>query len=97
MNFECEYEEDLINLLEKEKDLCSECLNNDALEICENCDKLICRNDACSELFPGEKKEYFAVCMSCKKDIERRFKVLIDLEKLELQKKKIEIYNSNDE
>ena len=59
MNVEYEYEDsDLIKLLDKEKDLCLECSNNDALETCENCDKLICRNEVCSELFPGEKKEY---------------------------------------
>ena len=45
--------------------------------------------------FQERKRNIFDVCMSCKRDIEKRFKVLIDLEKLKLLKRKIEIYNSN--
>ena len=77
-----------------ERDECNECNEVKTILQCNKCGNSICTSRKCSLLFPHYFNSIFAVCNSCRLDIEGKLKISIDVEKLKLLKKKIKLYKN---
>lgn len=73
----------------RERDKCYECNQDKMILQCDKCGNSICTSSKCSVLFPHYFNTIFAVCNSCRLDIECKLKISVDVEKLRLLKKKI--------
>ena len=72
-----------------EVDHCEECDEKTKIICCDKCANAVCCNHSCSILFPHHNGGVYAVCNSCKTQIETKLRVLVDLDKLKLLKRKI--------
>jgi hypothetical protein len=79
---------DYINRL-TEEDYCNECDEKKKIVCCDKCGNAVCTSNRCTVMFPHYKGGVFAVCTSCKTQIEGKLKIFIDLDKLKLLKRKI--------
>lgn len=79
---------DFINRL-TEEDVCNECDQKRKIICCDKCGNAICTSNRCAVMFPHYVGGIFAVCTSCKTQIEGKLKILVDFDKLKLLKKKI--------
>jgi hypothetical protein len=79
---------DYINRL-TEEDCCNECNEKKKIVCCDKCGNAVCTNNRCTVMFPHYKGGVYAVCTSCKTQIEGKLKIFIDLDKLKLLKRKI--------
>ena len=81
------------SLLVHEKNKCVECKYDNAIEKCEKCGEFICREIKCCELFPHYDSSNFAICRTCTDVINKKFKLVINLNELKLLKEKIKNKN----
>ena len=79
---------DFINRL-TEEDVCNECDQKRKIICCDKCGNAVCTSNRCTIMFPHYVGGIFAVCTSCKTQIEGKLKILVDFDKLKLLKKKI--------
>jgi len=79
---------DFINRL-TEEDVCNECDQKRKIICCDKCGNAVCTSNQCTVMFPHYVGGIFAVCTSCKTQIEGKLKILVDFDKLKLLKKKI--------
>ena len=79
---------DFINRL-TEEDVCNECDQKRKIICCDKCGNAVCTSNRCTVMFPHYMGGVFAVCTSCKIQIEGKLKILVDFDKLKLLKKKI--------
>jgi len=79
---------DFVNTL-TEVDHCDECDEKKKIICCDKCANSVCCSYSCSILFPHHNGGVYAVCRSCKTQIEGKLKIFIDLDKLKLLKRKI--------
>lgn len=70
-------------------DFCNECNSNALIECCNRCGEGVCANDNCSTIFPHYQNSVFAICRTCYIEIDQRFTLQIDVDKLRTLKKKI--------
>ena len=68
-------------------DCCYECDEKRKIVYCDTCANAVCTNSKCSLLFPHRNGSIYAVCNTCRIEIESKFKLVVDLEKLKLLKK----------
>ena len=79
---------DYINRL-TEEDVCNECDQKRKIICCDKCGNAVCTSNRCTVMFPHYQGGVYAVCTSCKTQIEGKLKILVDFDKLKLLKKKI--------
>lgn len=72
-----------------EKDDCDECGEKRKIVCCDKCANSVCTSYKCSLLFPHRNGSIYTICNSCRTEIEHRLKMVVDLDKLKLLKKKI--------
>jgi hypothetical protein len=72
-------------------DHCSQCSEKKRIVSCNKCGNAICQNLHCSQLFPHHHDTLFAICMECSYNIGKKFKMVIDIDKLKLLKRKIKM------
>ena len=66
---------------------CLECYTNEHLKICDNCRKYVCFSGDCCEKFPHYDNSILVICNSCKNMINKKLKILVNFNDLELLKK----------
>ena len=72
-----------------EIDYCNECDKEMRILCCEKCAESVCITGKCSLTFPHHNDTLYVICRTCSTKIEKKLKVLLDLDKLKLLKKKI--------
>ena len=72
-----------------EMDNCNECDEKRQIVCCDKCANAVCTNSTCCILFPHHGDSVFAICKSCKNEIESKLKLVVDIDKLKLLKRKI--------
>lgn len=70
-------------------DFCNECDEERKIVSCDKCANAVCTNYKCSLLFPHRNGSVYAVCNTCRVEIESKLKLFVDLDKLKLLKRKI--------
>ena len=70
-------------------DICSQCDEKKRIICCNKCGEAICRSEKCSQLFPHYQDTIYAICTECSHDIGIKLKLVIDMSKLKLLKRKI--------
>ena len=70
-------------------DYCNECANEKQILCCDKCAESVCIKGKCSLTFPHYNDTLYVICRTCSIQINKKFQVLIDVDKLVLLKKKI--------
>ena len=70
-------------------DHCYECDLKTTILACNKCGNAVCNKGNCCMLFPHYNESLYVICRTCAKGIDKKLKVLVDLDKLKLLKKKI--------
>ena len=76
------------------KDYCSQCNEKTRIISCNKCGNAVCKNQNCSQLFPHYHDTLFAICAECSYNIGKKLKIVIDIDKLKLLKRKIKMRQS---
>ena len=69
-------------------DHCSQCREKRRIVSCNKCGDAVCQDTRCSQLFPHYHDTIYAICKECTYGISNKLKLVIDMSKLKLLKKK---------
>jgi len=70
-------------------DICINCTSEMIEVSCNKCGEGVCTNDSCCMIFPDRYDKLYIICNNCAKAIDKKLKLLIDMSKLDLLKRKI--------